>query len=477
MQKRETILVIDWGTTKVHTNIVSVLDGSAVVSNSIEYSTVNKKVIGQDFSLLTFWEAAERSLNELLVHCDLSKYSITAMTFSCFAYCIIAADKYGTPISDIIYGMDMRSGKYLDIFRALMTDEEYSSATGCMPNLLQVPAKILWLQNTLSQKPEKFLTLQQFILSNLGLEPLSDYSCIAQGILNLKTGILSPKIMEVIGTNKKMFGDVVESATIVGNITHFGRVQLPNSMCVVLGAHDAVCGGLGLGIWPKGRKDIMGNCAGTADLLCLFSDEFKNVWPKYPELCATAGVVKGSNCYHIGVASGVILDWFVREFGGTDVSEALKRMGNHLSSKVRTLVDEKTLSTSFYNLSISTKFDELLNSLMETLAFIIRKHLRELTDVSGQKAKKVRIGASGARSDYQVQLKADIIGIPVERVKNLEVSSVGAAIIASVATGIYDDYAQAIEQMVRVERVFIPDKERMKIYDDKYNEYLKLHIK
>ena len=81
----------------------------------------------------------------------------------------------------------------------------------------------------------------------------------------------------------------------------------------------------------------------------------------------------------------------------------------------------------------------------------------------------MRIGASGAGADCQVQLKADIMGIPVERVANREVSSVGAAVIAAVATGYYADYEQAIEHMVRVDKVFIPDKKRTAAYEKKYN--------
>lgn len=75
----------------------------------------------------------------------------------------------------------------------------------------------------------------------------------------------------------------------------------------------------------------------------------------------------------------------------------------------------------------------------------------------GGSFKKLRIGAGGAKSDSWVQLKADILGIPVEKVANLQTSSVGVAILSAVACGVHVDFASAIDAMVKVEKVFEPN--------------------
>ena len=85
----------------------------------------------------------------------------------------------------------------------------------------------------------------------------------------------------------------------------------------------------------------------------------------------------------------------------------------------------------------------------------------------------MRIGAGGAKSENWIQLKADLLGIPVERVKNLQTSSVGVACICAVAKGIYGSYKEAVEHMVQVEHTFEPNPQMTERYQERYFEVYK----
>ena len=58
----------------------------------------------------------------------------------------------------------------------------------------------------------------------------------------------------------------------------------------------------------------------------------------------------------------------------------------------------------------------------------------------------------------------------VEKVKNLEVSSVGAAIAGAVGLGICS-YEEAFQKMVQVEKTFYPRKEILEKYKKRYEEW------
>ena len=54
-------------------------------------------------------------------------------------------------------------------------------------------------------------------------------------------------------------------------------------------------------------------------------------------------------------------------------------------------------------------------------------------------------------------------------------TTLGAAILAGVGTGIYRDYEEAVSLTVHETRRHEPNPENMKIYDDVYRKYLQLY--
>ena len=70
---------------------------------------------------------------------------------------------------------------------------------------------------------------------------------------------------------------------------------------------------------------------------------------------------------------------------------------------------------------------------------------------------------------------ADILYLPVSRAQTIETSSLGAAMSAYIAMGTYT-VKEAKENMFRETKVFEPNPENKKTYDDLYqNAYSKLY--
>ena len=61
----------------------------------------------------------------------------------------------------------------------------------------------------------------------------------------------------------------------------------------------------------------------------------------------------------------------------------------------------------------------------------------------------------------------------IERMQNIQISSVGAAVLGAVAVGIYPDVKTAVEKMVRVKKIFKPTPGIREKYEVKYQEYLR----
>ena len=56
--------------------------------------------------------------------------------------------------------------------------------------------------------------------------------------------------------------------------------------------------------------------------------------------------------------------------------------------------------------------------------------------------------------------------------ENIQISSLGSAMLAAVKIRLYKDLEEAASHMVRVKDVFIPDWEVHQIYEKKYQEFM-----
>ena len=83
--------------------------------------------------------------------------------------------------------------------------------------------------------------------------------------------------------------------------------------------------------------------------------------------------------------------------------------------------------------------------------------------------KEVFVGGGGSKSDLACQILADVFNLPVKRIHTHEACSIGAAMVAFIAKGEFDNYQEAIKSMVHEKDVFMPIKENNKVYSGMYN--------
>jgi xylulokinase len=90
---------------------------------------------------------------------------------------------------------------------------------------------------------------------------------------------------------------------------------------------------------------------------------------------------------------------------------------------------------------------------------------------------RVRSLGGAAHSDVWLQMKADLLGIPVERPACADAASLGAAMLAAAGIGRFPGIREAAEAWYRPERVFEPDASRLVAYREVYERYRRLQAK
>ena len=81
----------------------------------------------------------------------------------------------------------------------------------------------------------------------------------------------------------------------------------------------------------------------------------------------------------------------------------------------------------------------------------------------------------GARSDLWLQIKADVIGVPIVRMAEEETSTLGAAILAAVRAGDHPDVPSAAASMVRLGTRFLPNPDTHAVYERSFALYNDLY--
>lgn len=130
----------------------------------------------------------------------------------------------------------------------------------------------------------------------------------------------------------------------------------------------------------------------------------------------------------------------------------------------------------FFGISIDHKRGHFTRSILESIAFMLRRDL-EIFSKNNIKIGSIISMGGGAKSSLWNQIKADITGLELLIPENTETALLGAAIIAGMGIGVYEDFGTATSKAVSIEKKYLPDSGNKRIYDTTYKKYVELYDK
>lgn len=116
---------------------------------------------------------------------------------------------------------------------------------------------------------------------------------------------------------------------------------------------------------------------------------------------------------------------------------------------------------------------QIVRAVLEGIVFGHRVHLDKL--LAGRvRTDAVRLAGGAANSRFWAQMFADVFKLPIEIVATKELGTLGCAMAAAVAAGVYEDLPQAAKRMSRVAERIEPERSSMPVYERKYDRYRKV---
>jgi glycerol kinase len=105
-----------------------------------------------------------------------------------------------------------------------------------------------------------------------------------------------------------------------------------------------------------------------------------------------------------------------------------------------------------------TTREQIVRAALESIAYQTRDVVECVRADSGLQLDALRVDGGAADNDFLMQFQADILGAPVERPPVLEVTALGAALLAGLGVGFWDDRAELESERASVQ-VFEPTLE------------------
>jgi xylulokinase len=356
-----------------------------------------------------------------------------------------------------------------------LTQEQWIRACGHVPDHMDPTNRLIWWRET---APETLAAARWFLgwheLASLRLvgRPLVD-PALAAGFLifDLKTRRWSGERITALKLDPKLLPEIVPWATPIERIHSSAARQLglPRDCMFVAGSWDGSCAAVGAaaveegdallasGTWESVVAPVKRPRLGIAARSRLAvtpqpSTPGLGLWARSPN--GTSALEWARTLVGIGLKE---LDAGLRELGAGP-ADAL--VVPHLAGAPAPWPGGPAPGGAILGLTLATSGLELVKATMEGIAFELTFAFDALR-AAGADVKLCRVAGGGTRSAWWMQLKADLLGIPVEVTNQLEPGTLGAALLAGVGVGTYGSLSDAAER-VQIAHRYEPDPSRRK---------------
>lgn len=485
MVVREAYLAIDFGTSNVHVTLIDTVSTNTIIGTKKKYNWYIPIANQIELDAEEVWKASEWAVGDLLQQLP-PDVRILAITFSYFGDNITPVDKNGNALYRMLPGFCGRSYKEVKTFSEVMGAKEYAKITGNTLSTLITPSKILWLKRNhpdIFKKTESFYTNQQYVMHKLGFGNIQDTTMAARKLAyDVKEDHWSEPILEIAGVTKKQMGmQIVESATVVGKITHYGSVSLPYELPVTIGCHDVSASLLAAGVKTR-NSDTLGVLMGTYEQLGYFSDVFIDGCNDFSDSlifsCCYNSPFKGKyTVMNAFPTAGALLEWFCNNIlkdPNVDMGKLIDNAKLNGQNSLFVLPYVENYHGAILGMSLSTTVEDIFEGILESLAFQFVRCVDHIQSTRKEAFTKIHFGGGGSRSDKLLQLRTDLISAPVGRMTNIELPSVGSCMLAGIGNGWFTDAEDAASHMVNKANYFYPNEENGKNYREVFRKYKNL---
>lgn len=485
MSAKPVFMGVDLGGTGAKAGIFD-SDGRPLGIGHQGYSPKNLGNGRAEIPIETIYEAARAAVHQALEAAG--KPAVVALAISSQGQTFATIDEKGRSLHPAILWYDSRAGE--QAARLIKKFEVLPAQERPPVNVLSSSAKILWLNENMPDimaPAWRYLLLPDYLSYRLTGEAVIDSNTATSIGMQIEGATdFSFPALHIAGIPREQLSRILRPGTPIARLTSSAASEwgLSPETLLVAGTNDQYAGALGAG---NNAPGIITETTGTCLALVTLTERLPSPMPQglYGGHFPIAGLFF---LLAYSKTAGLLLHWFQqvwadgKSLADLDAEAATVSPGSrgitllpHFDGAVSPVPDP-AVRGAFSGLTLEHTRADMYRAILESLAFSLRENVENIV-LQGFKPSVIRSIGGGAKSDLWLQIKADVLGLPVEKPCVTESAVLGAAMIAAVGQGTFRSLSQASAGLYRPAKQFIPNLSLSDTYQEAYQRYIDLRKK
>ena len=479
------VLALDQGTTSSRAIIFDKEQNIYGVAQK-EFNQIYPKEGWVEHDPMEIWASQYGVLQEVLAKTNISPEQIAAIGITNQRETAIVWDKQtGEPVYNAIVWQCRRTADICEKLKSDGFDKYIKENTGLLIDAYFSATKIKWILDNVDgarERAEKgkvlFGTVDTWLLWKLtnGRVHVTDYTNASRTMLfNIRDLKWDKKILDKLNIPMAMLPEVRSSSEIYGYVNLGGKDNIKVPIAGIAGDQQAAL--FGQAAFKKGDAK---NTYGTGCFLLMNTGE-ELVESKNGLLTTIAVGLNGKVNYALEGSvfmGGAIIQWLRDEMGmladAQDSEYFAKKVKNNGGVYVVPAFAglgapywDMYARGSIFGLTRGANKNHIIRAALEAIAYQVRDLINAMEEDAGCKINTLKVDGGASKNKLLMQFQADITNMEVCKPIITETTALGAAYLAGLAVGYFDNLEEIAENWYVGER-YEPNmevEEREKLYN------------
>lgn len=481
--EKKYVIALDQGTTSSRAVIFN-KQGEIVSVSQKEFSQIFPESGWVEHDPMEIWGCQSGVMREVVETASIDPKEIAAIGITNQRETTIVWDKNtGKPIYNAIVWQCRRTSKICDELKEKKLEQVIRDKTGLIIDAYFSATKVKWILDNVKgarKKAERgellFGTVDTWLIWKLTNKKVhvTDYSNASRTMMfNINELKWDEDILNELDIPLSMLPEVKPSSYIYGNTDmHILGEEVPIAGC----AGDQQSALFGQTCFEEGSAK---NTYGTGCFL-LMNTGNKLVKSKNGLLTTIAWGIGESVTYALEGSifmGGASIQWLRDELrmlkNASDSEDYANKVDD--TKGVYVVPAFTGLGAPYWDmyargtilgLSRGAKKEHIIRATLESIAYQTKDVLSAMEEDSNILLKDLRVDGGASKNNFLMQFQSDILNVNIDRPKVVETTALGAAYLAGLAVGFYDDLSN-IKNNCRLDKHFTPSMEeekRKKLY-------------
>lgn len=458
---------------------------------------VRRTVGGHEIDVSVMMDEVYAVISEMAAACpDIAGIGVTS-----FGETFVMTDEKGTPLHPAMLYTDPRGNEECRELTERLGEKRIAHITGLRPHEMYSISKIMWIkkhQPDIYQTAKHVFLMEDYVVFHLTGKAQIDYSLASRTMaFDIRLLDWSTEVLEAAGIKPELFSACVPAGTVAGSILPetAAKTGLSEQTKIISVSHDQVAAAVGAGAFDK---SVAVDGAGTVECLTPIYDRMPDINCMYDGYFSVVPYVLPGTyvAYAFSYTGGALIQWCVEHLAKLEQEQA-KRQGISVNEFLEKAYADKEgepggllvlphfagAATPYMDtgskgavlgLTTASTVADIYRGCMEGVAYEMYLNYQALQG-SGISFEKLNATGGGARSAVWMQIKADVLNLPITALKTVDAGTVGSAMLTGVATGAFRDLQEAAGHMVEETITYEPRPEMHRKYMQVFERYRRVY--